>query len=152
MNNLHVVIAGKTKFLNLKLVFGIDGFIQSEEVYYTETIEDVPNNLIYQGNMLDAWQASDKTLQAAKEIFYHNVKEGVLRIYLKPLVLKRIANHKIIGGDYSIFTSDLGVVVNYKPGGFKDFKMLHEALNWITEEHYPAQQVKQLSKIISSIS
>lgn len=150
MDNLHVVAVGEDLFYNMKLIFGIDGQILSEEVYKTKSLEEIPN-FIALGNMLDAWKDSDKSLQTAKDFFYpYLVKDGK-KVFLKPLQLNRIANHKIIGGDYSIFTSDLGVVVNYKPGKFEDFKMLHQAIHWITEIHHPAQQVKKLSKLISSI-
>ena len=150
MDNLHVVAVGKDLFYNMKLIFGIDGQILSEEIYRTVSLEELPN-FIVSGNMLDAWKDSDKSLQTAKEFFYHSLVIDGKRVFLKPIQFNRLAKHKIIGGDYSIFTSDLGVVVNYKPGKFEDFKMLHQAIHWITEIHHPAQQVKKLSKLISSI-
>lgn len=151
MNILHVVAVGKDLFYNMELIFNDEGQIQSELIYKTSTIEAVPHNIVL-GNMLDAWKDSDKSLQTAKEFFYHSVVIDGKRVFLKPIQLNRIADHKIIGGDYSIFTSDLGVVVNYKPGKFEDFKMLHQAIHWITEIHHPAQQVKKLSKLVSSIA
>lgn len=150
MNILHVVAVGKDELYNLELIFNEEGQIQSELVYKTSTIEAVPHNIV-SGNMLDAWKDSDKSLQTAKQLFCHSVEIGGKRVFLKPINLNRVAKHKIIGGDYSIFTSDLGTVVNYKPGKFVDFKTLHQAIHWITEIHYPAQQVKKLTKLISSI-
>lgn len=150
MNILHVVAVGKDLFYNLELIFDDEGQIKSELVYKTSTIEAIPHNIVL-GNMLDAWKDSDKSLQTAKELFCHSIEIDGKRVFLKPIQLNRIAKHKIIGGDYSIFTSDLGVVVNYKPGKFEDFKMLHQAIHWITEIHHPAQQVKKLTKLISSI-
>lgn len=134
------------KYLHILGNFKTDNW--SYDWYNTETLDKIPNQIVT-NPQLYSFGCTRMQGQDILEAFFPKVQIQEITLHAKLLEFTDL-NGRIHGGQYTIYTDKHPIIVNYKPGGNEQFNSLYDALYWITNIHYPAQCIKEVTKRIQA--
>lgn len=117
--------------------------------YNTDTLEKLPNQIVSNAELY-SFGCTQRKAKDILDAFFPKVQIQEILLHAKLIEFTNL-NGRIHGGQYTIYTDKLPIIVNYKPGGNEQFKNLYDALYWITNIHYPAQAIKEVTKRIQTI-
>jgi hypothetical protein len=144
--NLTVLCKTPTGYIYLYLDINVSGITYTSRK--SKELDEMPQFIIGASQLYELDEHMHSTARLLRHIghyFTTEYREARVHsdVFIRPVKLVREGD-VITGGDYRIFPTREGVAVNYAPGKKREFTTYYNAIDWVLNQHQPAQSKKKL--------